>query len=183
MGFAQHGQQRMMAGPPVSARVVPFQRSFLLAVTLEHGGIQIQGVALGAQRQPLHLPLGQRLEEALDLAHAKLAKQIADRVVGGKPLHAQQRMQRLIAAQQACVSEALGAHQHGHQERHPRVGWIDMVRRLPLDRHVPANLLHQTDLLQISNENGDPAEGGHRSLGLTQNHPLAGEQSGDFPRN
>ena len=116
-----------MTGPPVAARVVPFQRSFLLAVTLKHGGIHVQGVALRTQRQPLHLPLGHRLEEALDLAHAKLPEQIADRVVGGETFHAQQRMQRLVAAQQAGVSKALGAYQHGHQERHPRGRWLDMV--------------------------------------------------------
>src|ERR1017187_2911059 len=45
---------------------------------------------------------------------------------------------------------------------------------------VTANLLHQTNLLQIRNENRDPTEGRHRSLGLTQNHPLAREQSSDF---
>jgi hypothetical protein len=38
---------------------------------------------------------------------------------------------------------------------------------------VTANLLHQTNPLQIRNENRDPTEGRHRSLGLTQNHPLA----------
>ena len=48
---------------------------------------------------------------------------------------------------------------------------------------MTANLLHQADLLQIRNENRDPAEGRHRSLGLTQNHPLAREQSSDFLRN
>ena len=98
MGFAQHGQQRVMARSPVPARVVPFQGPFLIPVTLEHSGIHIQGVALGPLRQSLHLPLRQWREEALDLAHAKLAKQIADRVVGGEPLHAEQHMQRLITA-------------------------------------------------------------------------------------
>src|SRR2546423_13249975 len=104
----------MMTGPPVSARVVPFQRSFLLAVTLKHSRIHVQGIALRTQRQPLHLPLGHWLEETLDLAHAKLPEQIADRVGSREKFHAQQRMERLIAAQQACVSKALGAYQHGH---------------------------------------------------------------------
>src|SRR5450631_3747392 len=92
-------------------------------------------------------------------------------------------MQRLIAAQQTGVSKALGAYQHGHQERHPRGRWLDLVWRLPLNWQVTPNLLHQTNLLQIRDENRDPAERGHRSLGLTQNHPLAGEQSSDFLRN
>src|SRR5437764_10213764 len=58
-----------------------------------------------------------------------------------------------------------------------------MVCLLPLNWHVAPYLLHQADFLQISDENRDPAERGHRSLGLTQNHPLAGEQSSDFLRN
>src|ERR1039458_8731425 len=173
----------MMTGPPVPARVVPFQRSFLFAVALKHGGIHVQGVALRAYRQSLHLPLGHRLEEALNLAHAELPEQIADRVVGGETLHAQQRMQRLVAAQQTGVSEALGAYQHGHQERHPRGRWLNVVRRIPLDGEVTANLLRQTNLLQIRDEDRDPTEGGQRSLGLTQNRPLAREQSSDFLRN
>jgi len=48
---------------------------------------------------------------------------------------------------------------------------------------VPTNLPNQVDFAQISNENGDSAEGSYRSFRLTQNHTLAGEQSGDFPRN
>jgi len=31
--LAQHSQQRMMAGPSVSARVVSFERTFLFAIT------------------------------------------------------------------------------------------------------------------------------------------------------
>src|SRR4029079_17532051 len=117
----------MMTGPAVAARVVPFQRSFLLAVALKHSRIHVQGIALRTQRQPLHLPLGHWLEETLDLAHAKLPEQIADRVVGGETFHSQQRMQCLVAAQQARVSKALGAYQHGHEERQPRGRWLDMV--------------------------------------------------------
>jgi hypothetical protein len=36
----------------------------------------------------LHLPLCQRFKQPLHLAHAKLAKQIADGIVGGKTIHA-----------------------------------------------------------------------------------------------
>ena len=48
---------------------------------------------------------------------------------------------------------------------------------------MTANLFHQTNLLQIRDKDRNPAEGGHSSLGLTQNHPLAREQSSDFLRN
>ena len=65
MGLAQHGQQGMMAGPSVLARVMSLERTFLLAIALEYGGIQIQRVALTAPRHPLHLPFRQRLEQAL----------------------------------------------------------------------------------------------------------------------
>jgi hypothetical protein len=81
------------------------------------------------------------------------------------------------------VSEAFGADQHHHQKRHERVGWIDPVRRFPDDGHMPANLLDHTNLAQIRNENGNSAEGSYRSLGLTQDHALARQHSGDFPRN
>jgi hypothetical protein len=57
-------------------------------------------------------------------------------------------MQRLVTTQQTGVSKALGAYQHGHQECHPRGRWLNVIRRTPLDGQVPANLLHQTNLLQ-----------------------------------
>src|SRR5207302_1481650 len=110
--FAQHRQQRMMAGTAVFARVVSFERTFLLAIPLKDGRIQVQGVALWARRQALHLPLGQWFVQALHLTHTKLAKQIADGVVGGKTVQAQQRLQRAISPQPTGVSEASGSHQH-----------------------------------------------------------------------
>src|SRR5947199_8390229 len=139
----------MMTRPTVVAWVVPFQRSFLLAVTLKNGRIHIQGIAFGTQRQSLHLPLGHRLAEALDLAHAKLPEQITDRVVGGKTFHPQHTMQRLIASQQTSVSKAFGAYQHGHQERYPRRRWLDLVWWFPLNWRMTSYLLHQADLLHI----------------------------------
>ena len=72
--FAQYGQQWMVAGPSVFARVVSLERTLLLTVTLKHRRIQIQGVAVLALRQTLHLPFGQRFVEALDLAHAERTK-------------------------------------------------------------------------------------------------------------
>src|SRR5260370_7565623 len=95
----------MMAGTTVFAWVVPFERTLLLAVAFEDCRIQVQGVALWPLWQALHLPLRQRFKQALHLAHAELAKQIADSIVGGKTVHAQQRMQRAISSQQTSVSE------------------------------------------------------------------------------
>ena len=89
MCLAQHGQQRMVAGASVFARVVSFKRTLLLAVAFEDGRIQVQCVAISALRQTLHLPLSQRFEEALHLAHAECAKQIADGIVGREPVQAQ----------------------------------------------------------------------------------------------
>jgi hypothetical protein len=66
-------------------------------------------------------------------------------------------MQRLVAVQQPCVTETLGADQNRHRERHPRSGWLNMVRRLPPDWQVTPNLLHQTDLLQAGYETRDSA--------------------------
>jgi hypothetical protein len=43
------------------------------------------------------------------------------------------------------------------------------------------NLPDQIDLPQKRNEDGHSAEGSYRPFGLAQDHPLAGQQSGDFP--
>src|SRR5580693_4246458 len=118
----------MMAGPSVFTWVVSFERTLLLAITLEYGRVQVQRVAVGSWRQTLHLPFRHWFVEALHLAHAESAKQIADRIVGGKSVHAQQRMQSSIAPQQTGVSETPGAQQHRYQERRERDTWIDMIR-------------------------------------------------------
>src|SRR5271166_4566754 len=73
----------MMTGASVLARIVPLQRALLLAIAFEDGGIQIQAVAIAAGGQPLHLPLGQRVEETMHVAHAKTPEEIADGVVNG----------------------------------------------------------------------------------------------------
>src|ERR1700739_1547462 len=59
----------MVAGPSVLAWVVPLERAFLRAVTLEHGRVQIQGVAFAAYRQPFHHPFRKRVEEPVHVAH------------------------------------------------------------------------------------------------------------------
>jgi len=92
----------------------------LLAIAFKDRRIQIQGVAFFAFGQTLHLPFRQRFVETLHFAHAESAKQIADRIVGGKTVHAQQRMECLITAQQTSVREASGSHQHRYQKRSER---------------------------------------------------------------
>src|ERR1700747_2577285 len=99
----------MMTGPPMLARVVSFKRTLLLTIALEDSRIQVQRVALGARRQTLHLPLGQRFEQALHLSHAKAPKQVADGIVSGEPLQAQQRVQSAIGAQHTGVCETPGS--------------------------------------------------------------------------
>src|SRR5271157_837884 len=98
VSFGEHGQQRMMTGASVLARIVAFQRALLLAIAFEDGGIQIQAVTLAACRQPLHLPLGQRVEETMHVAHAKTAEEVADGVVNRKAGDAQQGVQGAIVA-------------------------------------------------------------------------------------
>src|SRR5271165_4460463 len=80
VSFGEHGQQGMMTGASVLARIVPFQRALLLTIAFEDGGIQVQAVTLVACRQPLHLPLGQRIEETMHVAHAKTTEEVADGV-------------------------------------------------------------------------------------------------------
>jgi hypothetical protein len=48
---------------------------------------------------------------------------------------------------------------------------------------VPPNLSDQIDLSQKRIEDGNPSEESHRPFGVTQNYPLARQQSGDLPRN
>jgi len=76
-----------MTGATMLARVVSFQRAFLLSVALEHGRIQIQAVTVGTYRQAFHLPLGQWRLELVNLSHSEAPKQIADRIVAGKARH------------------------------------------------------------------------------------------------
>src|SRR5271157_4303809 len=98
VSFGEHGQQGMMTGASVFARIVSFQRALLLAIAFQDGGIQIQAVTLAACRQALHLPLGQRVEKAMHIAHAETPEEIADGVINGKAGQAQQGMQGAIAA-------------------------------------------------------------------------------------
>ena len=98
VSFGEYGQQGMMTGASVFARVVPLQRALLLAIAFEDGGIQVQAVTLAAGRQPLHLPLGQRVEETMHVAQAKTPEEVADGVVSGKAGQAQHGMQGAIIA-------------------------------------------------------------------------------------
>ncbi len=67
VGFAQHSQQRVMTGPSMFTGVVSFKRPLLMAIALEDRRIQVQGVAVAALRQALHLPFRERFEQALHL--------------------------------------------------------------------------------------------------------------------
>jgi len=83
-------------------------------------------------------------------------------------------VQRTVTAQPVDVRESLGAHQHRDQKRGECRRRIDVVGRLPLDRHVLPELPSQVDLPQIGNEDGYPAEGRHGAPGLAQDQPLIG---------
>lgn len=90
------------------AGVVAFQRTFLAAIPLEHGGIQVQRVAVRTQGQACHRPFPKRSEEPLNFAHAEATEQIANGFVGGKPFQAQRCSQGAIAPQPLGVGEAFG---------------------------------------------------------------------------
>ena len=116
------------------ARVVALQHAFLLAVALENRRVQVQAVAFLAPRQTLHLPLGERREEALHVAHRKLLEEIANRVVDGESIESQQLTQSFVAAQPIGVRETLGAHEHTDQKGRPSRRRIDAVGRAPTHR-------------------------------------------------
>ena len=182
MGFAEHGQQGMVAGAAVFARVVAFQRSLLLAVTLEDRRIQIQRVAVRAERQTFHLPLPERFVKSLDVTHAGTL----ETGCGWCRRWGTDRCPTRHAApgrpQQGRVSEAFGAHQHGDQK-----GQESVVGSIWLGDSsgsaCAAGAARPDRSSEERHENGHPAKGGDRPFGLTQDQPLAGQQSGDFPRN
>ena len=179
VSFGEHGQQGIgrMTGASVLARMVSFQRALLLAVAFEDSGIQVQAVTVAALRQPLHRPLGQRVEETMHVAHVKTTEEIADGVVNGKAGDAQHGVQGAIVAQPVGVSKTSGSRQHGHEKRGEGRGGIDLVGGLPLDRHVLPNLFNQSQLVKEGYKNRSPAQRGHGTLRLAQNQPLV-RQSG-----
>jgi len=118
----------------------------------------------------------------LHLAHAESAQQITDGIVGGKSLQTKQRMQGTISPQQAGMSETPGSYQHRHQKRGEGASGIDVIRRLPADRHLLPHRLHEADLGQKGNENCDTAKRGHSALRLAQDQPLLGQQGVDLAR-
>ncbi len=150
-----------------------FQRTFLLSITLKDGRVEIETVALLPLRQPFQFPAFQRLKQTLNVAHGEAAKQVADRVVGWKPLHAQHRMQRLVPAQPGGMSEPSGAGQHRNQKTNQRGGRIDLITRPVTHWHVPPTLNSQTDPVQVLNKNNNPAQRGHSALSLAQFQALA----------
>lgn len=168
----EHRQQGMVARPAVFARVVTLQRAFLAAVALEDRRVQVQTVALCSHRQAFHLPLDQRREQPLHVAHAELPEQIADRVIAWETAHAQQGLQGPVATQPVGVRESPGPDQHRHQKRGEGRCRIDVVRRAPPDRHMLADLADEADLAEISNEDGHPAEGRDGSRRLSQDDAL-----------
>src|ERR1700751_5815980 len=103
-----------MRGSPMLARIMSLQRSFLMSITFKHSRIQVERVAFRSDRYAIHLPLRQRFEKTLHVAHRETPEQVANGVVGGKAIYPQQRMQGSVAAQPVGMGEALGAHQHRH---------------------------------------------------------------------
>lgn len=81
------------------------------------------------------------------------------------------------------MGETLGPGQHRYQKGREGMGGIDVIGGSLAHRHPLPDPADQIDFAEVAHKNGEPAKRGHRSLGLTQNQPLAGKQSVDFPRN
>jgi hypothetical protein len=160
--FAQHRQQGMVTGTPMLARVMSFERSFLLSVALEHRRIQVQPSRRGGRRSICHSAKGSNTRCTCPIS--KPPKQIADSVIDGKALQTQQCMQRAIATQHTGVSKTFGSYHHGHQKGHKGVRGIDVIRRFPVHRHVLPELLHQADLAQKREKDCQPSKGRYCTL-------------------
>jgi len=91
------------------ARVRAAQGPLLVAITLEHGGVQIQTVSRGAFRNLLELPVPHAREKTLALSLPEALEQVSQHCVQGP-----------IGTQQTGVGQAPCSRNHREQERGER---------------------------------------------------------------
>ena len=91
--------------------------AFLLALPTEDRRIQVQREATVGTLEQHEQPAPERPPEGLDVRLGEPQEEVANRVVTGKTLQAQQRVQDPIGPQPLGVGETLRADHDGHQER------------------------------------------------------------------
>ena len=108
-------------------------------------------------------------------------EEVADRVITGKALQPQQRVQNAIRPQPLAVGEALRPGNDRHQKGRKRMRQRDGVVGSRFGKgqmllHLPG----QADLAQEGNETGQTAEGRNRLGRLVQNQLGIAKERGNF---
>jgi hypothetical protein len=80
------------------------------------------------------------------------------------------------------VGKASGSRQYGYEKRGEGGRGIDLVGRLPLDRHVLPKLFDKPQLVKEHYKNRNATQRRHGTLRLAQNQPLLREQRADLAR-
>src|SRR5579884_3270566 len=160
----------MMRRPPGLLRVVTLLRPLLPPVTLKHRRVQVQTVALAAERHPLQLPRPQRLIHPDYHPLREALEQIPDRAVGWKTLDPHQRP---VGPQHRTVRKTpRPRHPRDHKRRE---GFLrrNGLRRFQMHRQITTHLLREADPSEKIDEYTQPPEGRHRPRCLAQYHFLS----------
>jgi hypothetical protein len=78
------------------------------------------------------------------------------------------------------MGEASGSRPYGDEKRGEGCRGIDLVGRLPLDRHVLPNLFDKPQLGKENYKNRNSAQRRHGTLRLAQNQTMVREQRSDL---
>ncbi len=119
--LGQHRQQRVMTVAPLAPGIEPLARAFLLALAAKHRRIQVQREAAGGTLKQPQEPAPERPPEGLNVSLGEAQEEVADRVITGKALQPQQRVQNPIRPQPLAVGEALRPDHDRHQKGRERM--------------------------------------------------------------
>ena len=149
----------MVCFAPRTPRVVSFGSAFLLAASLEYGGIQIQTEAFVWLLKQRQKPAPQRSPKRLNSALGKTGKEVANGVGAGEAFDAEHDMERLVRAQPVGVGEALGARDHRAQKGHEGMSRRDGVWRSQREGHGFLKFGSETDFVEKLEEAAEAAKG------------------------
>ena len=164
-----------------SLRVITFGGPLLLAATLEDGRIQIQTEAIGRDGEQRQKPAPERAPERLDVGLGEAEEKVANRVITGETLQAQQGVQDAVGPEPFAVGEALRADHHGHEEGDERVGQRDgVVGGRFGKRQTTLDLRGKADGAEEGDETGESAEGRDGLGRFVQNQLGIAKEGGNF---
>jgi len=101
--------------------MIAFESPLLGTLAVKNGGIQVQVKSLTGRGHHCQKPAPERTPKGLDFSLGEAPEKVADRIVTGKALDAQQSMQDMVSPQPLAVGKTPSAHHDGHQESHQRM--------------------------------------------------------------